>query len=81
MKRKFHAPFCSGGRVREAPAYPNLGAWIPPKHPLPFKFVAIISYRIPFEKADDTSDYPIRLPMNHRVPYPRHDLSGDHIRQ
>ena len=26
MKRKFHAPFCSGGRGREAPAYHNLGA-------------------------------------------------------
>ena len=25
VKRKFHAPFCSGGRGREAPPYRNLG--------------------------------------------------------
>jgi hypothetical protein len=24
VKRKFHAPFCSGGRGREAPPYRNL---------------------------------------------------------
>jgi len=30
VKRKFHAPFCSGGRGREAPPYRNWAAaeWI-----------------------------------------------------
>jgi hypothetical protein len=34
VKRKFHAPFCSGGRGREAPAYRNLcGTHETPKIP------------------------------------------------